>query len=243
MAEDGRDSDSSDEEKWIEDEQEVEETTKCLFSDKTFASLDEAILHLKSSYNFDLAAIKQKHAMDFYSYIKMINFIRQKKLKDPSQLFTSNGSPLWLDDEYMKPGEYETWLSYDFDELNMTVSAEPNETSLLHKTIQELKEQLAQALEDKEKMREAYKRLVAAESNPSVPSKQSGSLKKIENGVASVSLDDDSGYFESYSHFGIHHSMLSDKVRTESYRDALLKNSAVIKDKVRWSRSDCSDIH
>ena len=32
---------------------------------------------------------------------------------------------------------------------------------------------------------------------------------------------EDSHYAGSYAHFGIHHEMLSDRVRTESYRDAL----------------------
>lgn len=44
-------------------------------------------------------------------------------------------------------------------------------------------------------------------------------------------LDIDDGYFDGYSHFEIHHSMLSDKVRTEAYRDAILQNSALIKNK------------
>ena len=63
-------SDSSDEEKWQEDDEEVEET-RCLFSDKTFASLEDAIEHLKSFYKFDFAEVKQRHSMDFYSYIKV----------------------------------------------------------------------------------------------------------------------------------------------------------------------------
>lgn len=63
-------SDSSDEEKWEEIEEEAEET-KCLFSDKVFSSLDDAIRHLRTSYNFDLAEMKVKYSMDFYSYIKV----------------------------------------------------------------------------------------------------------------------------------------------------------------------------
>lgn len=62
--------DSSDEEKWDEVDEEDEET-KCLFSDKVFPTLDDAISHLKSSYNFDLTEMKQKHSMDFYSYMKV----------------------------------------------------------------------------------------------------------------------------------------------------------------------------
>lgn len=35
---------------------------------------------------------------------------------------------------------------------------------------------------------------------------------------------DDQSYAGSYAHFAIHHEMLSDQVRTESYRDAVLDN-------------------
>ncbi|KNH05275.1 arginine N-methyltransferase [Perkinsela sp. CCAP 1560/4] len=38
-------------------------------------------------------------------------------------------------------------------------------------------------------------------------------------------------YFDSYSHYGIHESMLKDSHRTESYRDAMFRNSHVFKDK------------
>ncbi|KNC47321.1 PRMT-1 protein [Thecamonas trahens ATCC 50062] len=39
-------------------------------------------------------------------------------------------------------------------------------------------------------------------------------------------------YFDSYAHHGIHEEMLKDTVRTESYRDAILKNPHLLKDKV-----------
>lgn len=48
-----------------------EEQTKCLFSDKVFASLEDAIDNMKSKFNFDLAEMKKKHSMDFYSYMKV----------------------------------------------------------------------------------------------------------------------------------------------------------------------------
>lgn len=49
--------------------------------------------------------------------------------------------------------------------------------------------------------------------------------------VSTVAVEDDQGYFNTYSHFGIHHDMLSDYVRTASYRDAILDNGAIFKDK------------
>ena len=39
-------------------------------------------------------------------------------------------------------------------------------------------------------------------------------------------------YFDSYAHHGIHQEMLQDTVRTESYRDAIMNNPHLIKDKV-----------
>lgn len=39
-------------------------------------------------------------------------------------------------------------------------------------------------------------------------------------------------YFGSYDHFGIHEEMLKDKVRTQTYMDACLKNAAQFKDKI-----------
>ena len=45
--------------------------------------------------------------------------------------------------------------------------------------------------------------------------------------------DNDTYYFSSYSHSSIHETMLKDTVRTEAYRDAILKNSdGLFKDKV-----------
>ena len=47
------------------------------------------------------------------------------------------------------------------------------------------------------------------------------------------SADNDTYYFSSYSHSSIHETMLKDSVRTDAYRDAILKNSnSLFKDKV-----------
>ncbi|CDR40018.1 CYFA0S04e01772g1_1 [Cyberlindnera fabianii] len=39
-------------------------------------------------------------------------------------------------------------------------------------------------------------------------------------------------YFSSYDHFGIHEEMLKDQVRTLSYRNAIMKNKDLFKDKI-----------
>lgn len=46
-------------------------------------------------------------------------------------------------------------------------------------------------------------------------------------------MDNDSYYFKSYSHWGVHETMLTDKVRTGGYERAICGNPAVFKGKVR----------
>jgi len=43
---------------------------------------------------------------------------------------------------------------------------------------------------------------------------------------------EDSGYFQSYDNIEIHREMLQDRTRTEAYRDAMVKNPSVFKDKI-----------
>ena len=65
------------------------------------------------------------------------------------------------------------------------------------------------------------------------------SLTVSKNKKVSEKDDDDDGadresdgYFGSYAHFGIHEEMIKDHVRTESYRDAILRNAPAFAGKV-----------
>lgn len=49
--------------------------------------------------------------------------------------------------------------------------------------------------------------------------------------VSTLNDQTDSGYISSYSHFSIHHSMLSDKPRTLAYKNAILQNESFFKGK------------
>jgi len=69
-------------------------------------------------------------------------------------------------------------------------------------------------------------------------------VKSIKlNGKSAMETSDDSTlkmadmtakdyYFDSYAHFAIHEEMLKDEVRTLTYRDAMLKNEHLFKDKI-----------
>lgn len=156
----------------------------------------------------------------------MVNYIRANNVTDPKELKPE----LWSDEKYMKPScDYEPWLSYDFDAME----AADGQNGTQSNEIEELKQQLmlkdqllAEAHKNMTTMKEGFSRLMVKDDVPIVKAK-----KKHENGVASISLENDEGYFETYSHFSIHHTMLSDQVRTDSYRDAIMKNSSLFKDK------------
>lgn len=154
----------------------------------------------------------------------MINYIRESGVTNPKDLKPE----LWSDEKYMKPsGDYESWMSYDFDAI-VVIEEErkPNELERLKEELRIKNQLLEQAATDMATMKESFKRMLVKDE----PSATSEALIKVkkghENGVASISLDNDEGYFETYSHFSIHHAMLSDKVRTETYRDAILNNSS-----------------
>lgn len=96
------------------------EQTTCLFCPLQFLTIAVALDHCRTEHNFDLLELKNKFHMDCYSFIKMINYIRTHK-PDPKTILESTPA-LWGDDSYLRPGEMESWLMYDFDDLGSAPS-------------------------------------------------------------------------------------------------------------------------
>ncbi|CAB4030787.1 arginine N-methyltransferase 3 isoform X1, partial [Paramuricea clavata] len=48
----------------------------CLFCDSSFQTTCALWEHCKVTHQFDITHVKQKFRLDFYGYIRMINFIR-----------------------------------------------------------------------------------------------------------------------------------------------------------------------
>lgn len=55
---------------------------------------------------------------------------------------------------------------------------------------------------------------------------------KVTGGEAEEEEEEEEEYFSTYSHFSIHLEMLSDRVRTEAYRNFISRNPALFQDKV-----------
>lgn len=243
---------SSDEDNFEDEEWQEMETSntsvKCLFCPIVLSSADEGFTHCETEHGFVLNTLKLKFNMDCYSYIKMINYIKVNKPK--AEEVMNAKEPRWNEDRFLKPEENDDWLMYDFESLaekpsspksyhanveNGLVTLSQAHFIELQRTIQTLTEQLKEsqshlqmAREDISTMQQSMKTLVdSGNSNKNI-----GDSNVIVNCVSKVPLEDDEGYFNTYAHFGIHYDMLSDKVRTETYRDAILKNSDTIKEKV-----------
>lgn len=103
------DSDSGDD--WDEVNTDKSQPIKCLFCKELFDSFADALKHMNIEHDFNLADFKQKHALDEYSYIKLINFIRKKNVS-PDNLNTMK-IKTWENDEYLIPVlEDDIWLMF-----------------------------------------------------------------------------------------------------------------------------------
>jgi len=99
--------------------------------------------------------------------------------------------------------------------------------------VKEKDQNLTALYEDMSKMKSVAQSLFN-NSGDSDGSKSSSNLynQKLLPVAQSRTVEEDQSYFQSYAHYSIHHEMLSDVVRTSSYRDALLNNQESIKNRL-----------
>uniref|UniRef100_A0A8D0B8V9 Protein arginine N-methyltransferase 3 n=1 Tax=Salvator merianae TaxID=96440 RepID=A0A8D0B8V9_SALMN len=227
--------DSDTEEAWEEMEEEDEERElvlriPCLFCDRIFNSAEDVFCHCTADHGFDIGVVSHKYGLNFYGYIKLINFIRLEK--PAVEYFDSiTGLIPWEEEKYLNPAlADDLLLQYDIEDLLESTSISyPNgltEASSLLESMKHAQERaeraeaaLIRAHEDLQKMRQYAQDFVM-------------STEVRSGNVADLREDEDDVYFSSYGHYGIHEEMIKDKVRTESYRDFIYQNSHIFKDKV-----------
>lgn len=100
------------------------------------------------------------------------------------------------------------------------------------KEVQEKEARLKAVMEDMTKMQSIAQHLMGPSTTSSSGSTETTTGSDLPANVSELKSSSfiDGEYFSSYDHYGIHHEMLSDSVRTESYRDSLLKNPGRLKD-------------
>lgn len=102
------DSDSGDD--W-EENGEDHQNVLCLFCTETTSGFPTALHHIETIHKLNFCDFIRKHIHDTYSYIKLINFIRRKKIM--SEQLSALIIEVWDKDEYLRPVvQDDSWLMY-----------------------------------------------------------------------------------------------------------------------------------
>ena len=232
--------DSSDDE-WSDIEEKVEDCSQprilCLFCKETFQTAEECLGHMVEIHEFNLLAFCKSNKLDFYDFIKLINYMRANCLDGRAAGTISLED--FSSDEFLKPVlPDDTLLQIDFEGLmeaeegcveNGKLIVDDDEMLGLRKKLKEAEERavlaegsLSRAVSDLSACKKEMRDLLLANAS-----------EHAENDNATLKASDKSiAYFESYAHHGIHEEMLRDEVRTQAYRDFIVKNSDIFKDKV-----------
>jgi protein arginine N-methyltransferase 3 len=153
----------------------------------------------------------------------------------------------WDEDSYLHPVlEWDPLLQVDWEtaaensvqgssSANGSVSGE-NDANTAAKRLceserraEEYQAALVQSLANLQDMRLAMRRLVEDDVSGHPPNKTTAThTERDDDGEE----EEEEEYFSTYSHFSIHHEMLSDRVRTGAYQTFISKNTALFKDKV-----------
>ncbi|XP_078405641.1 protein arginine N-methyltransferase 3 isoform X2 [Cetorhinus maximus] len=227
---------------WDEEEQSQEQVQiRCLFCERLFTSAEDTFSHCTVEHQFDITQIIYKHRLDCYGFIKLVNFIRITNPSAESFKAISDQIP-WDSEEYMKPPSTDDpLLQFDVDEFwegmgeqacsseQVDVESQARAAQLqrlqgAEKRAEEAEAAFERIMEDFEKMRQYVQDFVI--------NADARTGTSTTNTIADLREDEDSVYFSSYGHYGIHEEMLKDKVRTESYRDFMYRNPHIFKDKV-----------
>ncbi|KAJ3378712.1 Protein arginine N-methyltransferase 3 [Lobulomyces angularis] len=143
-------------EEWNDNEVDI----KCLFCDFVDINVIKIFKHTSLEHEFDFNHIKEELDLDFYSFIKMINFIRttMNETGTCSIDVIKNSKKQWVSDEkYLTPVLQDDPLLYCFDENfdksdTNNVEFEEDEFNLILKKIENLTTESENALKNNDKL-------------------------------------------------------------------------------------------
>ncbi|TMW62784.1 hypothetical protein Poli38472_005402 [Pythium oligandrum] len=222
---------------WVDEGNDT--TFLCVFcSDAKFTSEAPLHAHLQSAHAFSLVDEVATRKLDTYGTIQLVNCLRTLTASGVSaeeivSKLKAEGDALFRKDEYLQPVVRDDPLLYcldcvDSDESDDELDAEreekqseppanaaaPVDASMLAERLQKENQELKQQLLK-------YSRLMRDFVNEGEDTEK-----------ALPAVDNDTYYFDSYSHVGIHREMITDRVRTDAYRNAILNNPELFKGKV-----------
>lgn len=204
---------------------------------KEFTELSAMLNYCKEKYGLDFIEIRQKLGLDFYSSIKLVNYIRAEAEK--GNLVSSSLSKVdFEDDLYLKPFLENDAVLFSLDELPEISKQEYCSASCINEITdsQDLKfvtriSELEESLKRVQGQFDSYKASVSRLLDDRL---QDVSLEDVSigNNKTKDETDPDSYYFSSYAYNDIHETMLKDTVRTDSYRDFIYNNKNLFAGKI-----------
>lgn len=97
---------------------------KCLICTQTFPQARPVLNHCLAEHNFDFLGIVKEYQLDFYSTIKLVNYIRHEGRLNQS--YDLSSPELWKDDKYLQPALENDALLFSLDELIGDAAEEKN---------------------------------------------------------------------------------------------------------------------
>ncbi|XP_018410260.1 PREDICTED: protein arginine N-methyltransferase 3 [Nanorana parkeri] len=204
---------------WDDEDSGLQQEARCLFCERIFPSPEEVFHHCQDQHRFNIREFVSTYGLDFYGYIKFINFVRSTNCTVDSLQNISRPKP-WDKDDFFKPViEDDMLLQYDVEDMACDGSGaqDANAEPSMHRRLMEAESRaqaaearLANALQELQKTRQLAQDFVM---NADVRCGSSSA-----GAIADLDESEDCAYFSSYGHFSIHEEMLKDAVRTESYR-------------------------
>ncbi|KAJ1921799.1 hypothetical protein H4219_000533 [Mycoemilia scoparia] len=217
--------------------------------------------HCEKHHGFDFIGTKKRLNMDFYTSMRVINYIRKMALGDENfarvSEFKIDGSEAFLnDDEFLKPTLEDDSLLYAIDELDLEVPREAQEPQVegfdppandkerqLMEMVSALRHMHEIKVRDIQYMQEQfenYKTSIRSQFLADITDNLSLAGSEFDDRSVKSALGPKSHskatssdpYFDSYSSNEIHEIMLKDQVRTDGYRDFIYENKALFKDKI-----------
>jgi len=120
------------------------EPAQDLFSPKTFRTAEECVAHCRDVHGLDLAVLAKRHAMDTFSFIRLVNYIRVEH-PSPGFVMSLSSDQKWSDPAFLKPViQDDPLLMFDFEqELDQPGLEEEEENGYEIDISREINDQIA----------------------------------------------------------------------------------------------------
>eukprot|EP00049_Salpingoeca_infusionum_P023170 m.10721 g.10721 ORF g.10721 m.10721 type:complete len:512 (+) comp5606_c0_seq2:134-1669(+) len=216
-------------------QEETRDRVMCPCCAQGYASVEACLECMKVSHGVDVVVLQRTLDLDQIECIKLINYLR----KNPKDKYTAGdlARELFDRDEYMAPVLPEDPLMYhdycpeeEWDcVVTMTAGEDDDEEETIN--VDELmapRVEASSAQADPETVESLKAQLENLKMAFSAYQKSTNALLSPDTEPTSIrdqqDATDQHGYFDGYSHYGIHEIMLKDRPRTEAYRDYMYKN-------------------